>query len=61
MEKVSEKLGVRTGKTTKDGKYTLEEVACLGACGMAPVMVIDKDTYGGLVPAKALEIIEKKG
>ncbi len=58
MEKVLEKLEVKPGEMTRDGNFTIEEVVCLGACGMAPIMVINKDTFGGLTPARALEIIE---
>ena len=41
-----EKLEVEEGETTKDGFFTVERVACLGCCGMAPVVMIDDDFYG---------------
>jgi NADH-quinone oxidoreductase subunit E len=41
-----EKLEVEEGETTKDGFFTVERVACLGCCGMAPVIMIDEDFYG---------------
>lgn len=41
-----EKLEVEEGETTKDGFFTVERVACLGCCGMAPVIMIDDDFYG---------------
>jgi NADH-quinone oxidoreductase E subunit len=43
--------------TTADGKFTLFEVACLGCCSLAPVIMIDKTTYGKLNPDKISEII----
>ena len=43
---ISSKLGINEGETTKDGMFSLERVACLGCCGMAPVIVIDDDFYG---------------
>lgn len=59
MEKILERLEVKPGEMTKDGNFTVEEVACLGACGMAPVIVINKETFGEVVPAKALEVVER--
>jgi len=56
---VSQNLSVGDGETTKDGMFTLERVACVGACGMAPVMVIDEHTYGDLTIQKATEIISQ--
>ncbi|MDO4552371.1 MAG: NADH-quinone oxidoreductase subunit NuoE [Bacillota bacterium] len=44
-------------KTTADGLFTLETVACLGACGLAPVVVIDEQVHGAMTPDKALELI----
>ncbi|MCG6880610.1 MAG: NADH-quinone oxidoreductase subunit NuoE [Deltaproteobacteria bacterium] len=41
-----EKLELEEGETTKDGFFTVERVACLGCCGMAPVIMIDDDFYG---------------
>lgn len=43
---VSRKLGIRAGETTQDGLFTLERVACLGCCGMAPVVVVDEQVFG---------------
>lgn len=56
---VSQKLKVEDGETTEDGMFTLERVACVGACGMAPVMVIDEHTHGNLSIQKATEIISQ--
>ena len=46
-------------KTSDDGLFTLETVACLGACGLAPVMMIDDDVYGRLTPADIPGILAK--
>ncbi len=43
--------------TTEDLRYTLEPVACVGACGLAPVMMVDEDTHGRLTPDKIMEVI----
>lgn len=50
LEKLSQTLEVSTGMTTKDNVFTLEEVACLGACSLAPVMMVDEDIHGKLAP-----------
>ncbi len=53
------KLGVTLGETTPDGLFTLEPTSCLGACGVAPVMMVDNEMYGRLTEAKAVEIVER--
>ncbi|SKA94473.1 NAD(P)-dependent iron-only hydrogenase diaphorase component iron-sulfur protein [Caloramator quimbayensis] len=50
IDKISEELNVEVNDTTKDGKFTLEATRCLGACGLAPVMMIDSKVYGRLTP-----------
>ena len=45
---LSMKLGIKPGKTTKDGKFSLETVACLGCCSRSPAMAIDDVIYGGV-------------
>lgn len=45
--------------TTKDGQFTVEEVACLGCCSLAPVIMIDDDTYGKLTPESVKKKIAK--
>ncbi len=46
LEEVVSELGIQPGETTKDGMFTLERVACIGACALAPAMVVNKDTHG---------------
>ncbi|MBI3777411.1 MAG: NADH-quinone oxidoreductase subunit NuoE [Gammaproteobacteria bacterium] len=58
MEHLQKKLGVQPGETTAGGKFTLKEVECLGACGGAPMMMVDKTYYENLTPEKVDEILE---
>lgn len=55
--KIKDVLKIEIGETTEDRKFSLEGVRCLGACGLAPVMVIDQETFGAMSAKKALEII----
>lgn len=50
-------LGIKPGETTADGRFTLETVACLGACGLAPVMQIDEDTHGRMTAEKVKTVL----
>ena len=50
--KVIDRLKINANETTEDKMFTFEEVSCLGACGIAPVVVIDKDVHGTLSPDK---------
>ncbi|MCI0473178.1 MAG: NADH-quinone oxidoreductase subunit NuoE [Ignavibacteria bacterium] len=52
-------LKVKDGETTPDGIFTLESVACLGCCSLAPVMMISDETYGKLTGKKAVEVIKE--
>jgi NADH-quinone oxidoreductase subunit E len=56
-EAFSKKLDIEVGSTTKDTMFTLEEVACLGACSLAPIMTLDGDVHGNLVPDSVADII----
>jgi len=54
------KLGLdEKHKTTPDLMFTLETVACVGACGLAPVMVINDDVYGLMTPERAVRLVEE--
>jgi NADH:ubiquinone oxidoreductase subunit E len=59
LGKLKQNMGIDVDETTDDLRYTLETVRCLGACGLAPVMVINKDTHGLLETAKAIDIIKE--
>ncbi len=54
---VAETLGVGVGESTEDMKFVLEDVACIGACGIAPVMMIDEKTYGSVTVNEAKEAV----
>ncbi|HHY46753.1 MAG TPA: NADH-quinone oxidoreductase subunit NuoE [Firmicutes bacterium] len=56
---LKEELGVEVNGTTKDGRFTLEVVRCLGACGLAPVMMIGDNVYGRVKPEKIPEILKE--
>ena len=56
---MSEELKVEVGRTTKDGKFTLNATRCLGACGLAPVMMINDEVYGRLTPDQVPAILDK--
>lgn len=56
---VQRELGIGSGETTPDGKFTLERVACFGACALSPVVMIDGKVSGHMTPAKVLKLIEK--
>jgi len=58
LETIEMELGIKSGETTEDLTFTIEPVACLGACGLAPVMVIDDQVYGKLTTQKIKEAIK---
>lgn len=58
-EAVCNQLGIEKGDSTADGRYTFETVACLGACGLAPVLMVNDDTYGRLTPDAVGTIVSK--
>jgi NADH-quinone oxidoreductase subunit E len=57
LDRLKKTLQVEENGTTEDLRFTLEPVACLGACGLAPVMMVDEDTHGRLTPDKVMEIL----
>ncbi|MBT3188661.1 MAG: NADH-quinone oxidoreductase subunit NuoE [Anaerolineae bacterium] len=60
IDAVEEELGLGDGgDTTEDGEFTLEKVACFGACSLAPVMIVDEDTKGNITPDKARRMVRK--
>ena len=54
---VREELGIGDNETTADGLFSLSLVSCLGCCSLAPVMMINEDTYGSLTPDKVKKIL----
>ena len=59
LDKLCEELEINAGDTTKDGKFTVQATRCLGACGLAPVMMINDDVFGRLTTAEIPGILEK--
>ena len=59
MKHMTETLGIKAGQTTEDGLFSLEKVACLGCCALAPSMTIDDEVHGKMNPAKLLRNIDK--
>ena len=56
-DEITRQLDIREGQTTKDKMFTLEVIACLGACALAPVMAIDGKCYGNMTPEKVKEVL----
>ena len=59
LDALKEQLAVSPGETTEDARFTLEVMRCMGACGLAPVLVVDEDIYGRVKPESLAEILEK--
>ncbi len=57
--RISYEYDLEEGQTSEDRRFTLEGVRCLGACGLAPVMVVDGDTHGAVTSDKVINILEK--
>lgn len=58
-EALEDALGIKDGETTEDRLFTLESVACLGCCSLAPVMMIGDETYGKLTGNQAVKIVKE--
>ncbi|AFQ42743.1 NADH-quinone oxidoreductase subunit NuoE [Desulfosporosinus meridiei] len=59
VEALEKELKIKDGATTEDGRFTLEVVACIGACGLAPVISINNEVHGRLVPESIAGILAK--
>lgn len=57
LDEMEKKLGVKAGETTPDLEYTLETIACIGACALAPTMTIDNETFGKMTTKKVAEVL----
>ncbi len=58
-ERIEDILEIESGETTDDLRFTLEEVACIGACALAPVIMINDDPHGRLTPDKIKDILDR--
>ncbi len=59
MSRISNEYHIEEGGTTGDRRFSLEAVRCLGACGLAPVMVVDHDTHGDVKADGVLKVLER--
>ena len=59
FDKLKQLLGIEDGGCTPDGKFSLTSCRCVGACGLAPVLLVNSDVYGRLLPDDVKGIIEK--
>ncbi len=59
MEKIERELGIKRGETSEDLKFSLDEVRCLGCCGLAPVMMVGKEIHGKLTESTVMPTINK--
>ena len=59
LEAVKKELNIKEGEVTEDGLFSLQPARCLGACGLAPVVMIDDKIYGNLTGKKIIEIIKQ--
>lgn len=59
ISRIGNEYRLSEGQTTEDRRFSLEAVRCLGACGLAPVVVVDQDTYGGVKADKIIGTMEK--
>jgi len=59
LREVEKRLGIKPGESTPDLEYSLETVACIGACALAPTMVVNNETHGEMTAKKAAEILEQ--
>ena len=61
IEHLGERLGIAPGETTKDGRFTLSTVECLGSCGTAPVVVVNETYHENMTPERLDALIEGLG
>ena len=59
LEEVEQKLGIKSGECTEDGLFSIDSCRCVGACGLAPVMMIGEEVYGKLTPKEVGKILDK--
>jgi NADH-quinone oxidoreductase subunit E/NADP-reducing hydrogenase subunit HndA len=59
LEEFKKNLGIQVGQTTKDGKFSLSSLRCVGACGLAPVVMVGEKTYGRVAPDDVKNILKE--
>ena len=60
LREVEKKLEIKAGETTPDMEYTLETVSCMGACVLAPVIMVDDEIHGQMTPQKVIEVFSEE-
>ena len=60
LNELETRLGIKAGDTTDDMEYTLETVACIGACALAPTITIDNETHGKMTAKKVAEVLSDR-
>ena len=61
LEKLQEELGIEEGETTEDREFSLETVACIGACGLSPCITVNKEVEAKMTPKRVTEIVGQRG
>jgi len=61
LKLVSQHLGIEEGQNTEDMEYTLETIACIGVCALAPNLVVNNNIYGNMNPKKVAAIFGHRG
>lgn len=61
VERLQDLLGIGVGETTKDGKFSIETTRCVGACALAPVMIVDEEVHGAVKADEVAKILAKYG
>ena len=59
MDRLLERLQIQAGETTPDGKFSIEETRCVGACGLAPVFTVNGEVYGKATVQKLDQVIDE--
>ena len=59
INRIRSEFNLKVGYTTEDRRFSLDAVRCLGACGLAPVVVVDDVTHGAVTPDSILEILNR--
>jgi NADH-quinone oxidoreductase subunit E len=59
LESIQKQLGIKTGETTKDLKFTLETVNCVGACALGPMVIIGEDYHGEMTPEGIVSVLKQ--
>lgn len=59
MDRLKERLKIESGETTQDGKFSIEETRCVGACGLAPVFTVNGEVYGKATVQKLDQVIDE--